>query len=232
MLYMPPKYQEDRAADALALIRDLGFGTLASISGSQMVFSHIPLIPVMRNGRLAAIAGHLARANPHVAALEDQPEATILFNGPNHYMSAQWYTPGNPAAPTWNYVVVHAEGRIRLARDEAETSAIVDDLIRANEARLPEQWDLDSYSPERRAILLKHIVGITLEDLRLTAKFKLTQHYGDADKRGAAAGLQRIGSDNANRIAAYMLETCAPPGQERAGRDVTAFLRDDEPNEG
>lgn len=222
MLFNPPRFAYPVSA-ALEMMQRLRFGTVVSIHDGDLQFSHLPLLVDVEDGKLVGLRGHFARANPHAKALARHPEATVIFNGPNAYVSAQWYTKGNPAAPTWNYVVIHVEGKIRLATHEAETSAIVDDLIRVNEAELPTQWRLEDYSPARRAALLPHIVGFEFDVTKLEPKFKLTQHYGDADKRGAAAGLMTRGTDSAREIAELMLSTCSKDG-DKSGADITSHL--------
>jgi transcriptional regulator len=75
-------------------------------------------------------------------------------------------------------------GRIKLTPDADSTNRIVDDLIRVNKAELPTQWRLENYSPARRAALVPHIIGFEFEVTKLEPKLKLTQPYGDADRRG------------------------------------------------
>ena len=222
MLYRPSRFDYPVAA-ALELMQRLRFGTVVSIDNNELQFSHLPLLVDVEDGELIRLRGHFARANPHWQALERNPEAVVMFNGPNAYVSAQWYTPGNPAAPTWNYVVIHVQGRVRLFPDADSTNRIVDDLIRVNEAELPTQWRLEDYSPTRRAALVPHIIGFEMEVTKLEPKFKLTQHYGDADKRGAAAGLMTRGTDAAREIAELMLSTCSTGG-DKPGADITSHL--------
>ena len=222
MLYRPSRFDYPISA-ALEMMQRLRFGTVVSIDDNELQFSHLPLLVDVEDGELIRLRGHFARANPHWQALERNPEAVVIFNGPNAYVSAQWYTPGNPAAPTWNYVVIHVQGRVKLFPDADSTNRIVDDLIRVNEAELPTRWRLEDYSPARRAALVPHIIGFELEVTKLEPKFKLTQHYGDADKRGAAAGLMTRGTDAAREIAELMLSTCSSDG-DKPGADITSHL--------
>lgn len=226
MLYRAKRHEYPEEA-GVELVSRLKFGTVVSMFEDELQFSHIPVVPDVVDGRLVCVRGHFARANPHWRALEADPRATIIFNGPNAYISAQWYTPGHPAAPTWNYAVVHVSGLVRLAASEAETSEIVDDLVRLNEAELPTQWPLESYSPERRAALLPHIIGFELDVTAFEPKFKLSQTYADADKRSAAAGLKSRGTDAAREIADLMLSTISQDGDAQ-GVDVTQRLRERE----
>lgn len=170
--------------------------------------------------RIVALRGHFARANPHWRALAADPRATVIFHGPDAYMSAQWYSPGCPAAPSWNFVTVHVNGRVELLDTPQQTTAIVDELIAVNEAELPTQWSVADYSPERRAALTPHILGFRLHVTSVEPKFKLNQHYPDADKIGAIAGLRSRGTDDARAIADLMEATLgqgaqvyAPPRQ-------------------
>jgi len=230
MLYRASRHAYPESA-GIELIQRLRFGTLVSIFENELQFSHIPIVPEVVDGRVVRIRGHFARDNPHWRALEVNPRATIVFNGPNAYVSAQWYTPGNPAAPTWNYAVVHVSGIVRLASSESVTSDIVDELVRINEAELPTQWPLESYSPQRRAALLPHIVGFELEVTSFEPKFKLSQTYADADKRAAAVGLKGRGTDAARAIADLMLSTVSRDGNNQ-GVDVTERLREREAKAG
>lgn len=208
MFYRPPRFDTPYTeADAARLARDLGFGTVISTLNGEICISHLPLLVDVEGDRIVAIRGHMARANPHVAALMESPETTIIFHGPDAYVSAQWYTPANPAAPSWNYVVVHVSGRLRFMPEDEAVSRIVDELVIENESRLPAQWDLAGYSPERRAKLLPHIIAFEVPAERVEPKFKLNQHYANADKIGAAEGLKARGTDKARQIADYMLGT-------------------------
>ncbi|GAA5235858.1 FMN-binding negative transcriptional regulator [Verticiella sediminum] len=222
MLFMPERFTGWPQADAVRLVQQLRFGLLVSIFENELQFSHLPLLVDVEDGRIVRLRGHFARQNPHWRALAADPRATVVFNGPNAYLSAQWFTPECEAAPSWNYVVVHVNGRVRLLDTPEQTSAIVDELVEVNEAELPERWPLEDYSPERRARLLPHILGFALDVDDVLPKFKLNQHYADADKLGAARGLESRGTDAARAIAAYMRASIGKADAQ--GADVTRHL--------
>lgn len=210
MLYRPQRF-EAAPTQATEFARRLGFGLLVSQLDGELQFSHLPLIVDVEGDRIVRLRGHFSRLNPHWRALKQQPHATVVFNGPDAYVSAQWYTPECQAAPSWNYVTVHASGVVRLLDTPEETTAIVNELIAINEARLPRQWNLAGYSPERRAALTPHILGFALDVSRMEEKFKLSQHHAEADRRGAIAGLRSVGDCNATRIADMMEAVAARP---------------------
>lgn len=220
MLYRPQRFEAPQA-HATELARRLAFGLLVSQLDGELHFSHLPLIVDVEDDRIVCLRGHLSRLNPHWQALQRQPEATVVFNGPNAYISAQWYTPECPAAPSWNYATVHVSGKVRLLDTIEDTTAIVNELIVINESRLPRQWDLSGYSPQRRATLTPHILGFALDVSRVEEKFKLSQHHAAADRAGAIAGLRGTGELGALQIAELMERATAKP-QDTAARLGTA----------
>ncbi|MBN8991439.1 MAG: FMN-binding negative transcriptional regulator [Rhizobiales bacterium] len=217
MFYRPERTQTTCVA-AIELMLGLGFATLVSTENGELHFSHIPVLVDVESGIVTRIRGHVARANEHWRSLERQREAVFVFNGPNAYVSAQWYTKECPAAPSWSYAVVHAHGTVDLL-DSAGLDQVVDDLVKVNESRLPAQWSIADYSPARRAALMPHIVGFAMTVTRLEPKFNVKRHYSDADKRGAIAGLIRTGKDDARQIASLMAQTLSQEG-DRPANDI------------
>lgn len=215
-------------SDAVALVQALRFGLIVSVYEGEPCFSYIPLLVDVEDGRIVRLRGHFARSNPHWRALREQPEVTVIFNGPNAYMSAQWYSPECQAASSWNFVVVHVGGRMVLRDTPEATWEILEELVAVNEAALPRQWKLEDYDPARRKRLLPHILGFAIEVDRFEPKFKLNQHYADADKLGAAQGLERdVGTDDAREIARLMrlsVERAKSVDHDEKGLDIADYL--------
>ena len=67
--------------------------------------------------------------------------------------------------PTWNYLAVEAEGPLRRL-DEAELTALLDELGAAHEARLAPKppWTRAKMSAGRFEAMLKAIIGYELVD--------------------------------------------------------------------
>lgn len=214
MFHRPERFASP-TAQATAFVRGLRFGIVVSQLEGELQFSHLPLLVDTEGERIVRLRGHFARSNPHWKALAKAPHATVIFNGPNAYMSAQWYSPDCPAAPSWNYVTVHVNGIVRLLDTPEQTTAIVNELIAVNESELPRQWDVGGYSPERRAALTPHILGFALDVTSVEPKFKLNQHYADIDKIGAIAGLRSRGNADAAEIARLMEGTLGQGGRDR-----------------
>jgi transcriptional regulator len=77
--------------------------------------THIPIIYNDTSGKLVA---HIDKLNPQVATLKNGAEVTVVFKGPDCYMSPSIYT--TKQLPTWNYIIVHITGTITLINDPEE----------------------------------------------------------------------------------------------------------------
>ena len=202
MLYEPKHFKvEDRAA-ALAVMRRYPLATLVSAGGAEPLFTHAPLIAHERDGALRLL-GHMARANPHWQAWADGGRVTAIFHGPNGYVSPSWYTT-QEAVPTWNYVVVHAQGAVTLAHDSAGKETILKALIDAHDPPYRRQWD-EALSEEFRERQKSAIVGFEIAVDRIDAKFKLSQNRLPADRANVLAALQ-AGDPAQRELAHWMRE--------------------------
>lgn len=65
------------------------------------------------------LGGHLMRNTDHHLAFNENKNILVVFNGPQAYISASWYTKPNVAS-TWNYITVFARGEINFL-DENQT---------------------------------------------------------------------------------------------------------------
>ena len=169
---------EDREA-MLGFVADIAFATIAA---EGPVIVHAPVL-VAGPDRLRL---HISRGNR--AKLEDK-RAIVSVLGPEAYISPDWYGQDDQV-PTWNYLVVEAEGPLRQL-DEAELADLLDGLSAAHEARLAPKpvWTRDKMTPGRFEGMLKAIIGYELEIEELRGTRKLGQNKDEAIRRTAAAGL-------------------------------------------
>jgi transcriptional regulator len=111
--------------------------------------------------------------------------------------------------PTYNYIVVHAHGRITVRDDEAFVRGLVARLTRKMEADEPRPWKMGDAPADYITQMLGAIVGIEIEVTRLVGKWKLGQNKEVRDRRGAADALLANGGDAQEAVAEAMLN--APP---------------------
>ena len=174
--------------EMLAFIADTAFCTLFVGTGQGGHVLHVPVV-VAPPDRLLF---HVARGN-RASPVLDGAVALLSCLGPDAYISPDWY--GTPdQVPTWNYVAVEAEGRLRRLTGD-ELVAQVDALSEAHEARLAPKlpWTRGKMSPGRFEALAKAIVGyeLAIDDLRGTRK--LGQNKKPAELEGAVDGLRAAG---------------------------------------
>lgn len=123
------------------------------------------------SGTIVSLVGHFARRNPQVAALMADPDALILFQGPQGYISPRMVS--KPAwGPTWNYAVARFEVSIEFVPEE------IDEAIRHMAAHLerhrPDPWVVDEMGP-RYADMRRYIIGFRATVRRAHVTFKLGQ---------------------------------------------------------
>ena len=154
---------------------------------------HIPL-----HLRGDALVGHVARANPLVQRNDTQVLA--IFQAADGYVSPSWY-PGKAehgkVVPTWNYVVAHAHGRLRVVDDPSWIRAQLDMLTRQQEAVRPQPWAVEDAPREFTNAMLAAIVGIEIPVHRLEGVRKASQNRDARDQASVKAALSKEGMGGA-----------------------------------
>ncbi len=211
-MYMPAQFAENRADVLHRLIADQPFGALVTHGPQGLDANHLPFEFDAHAGAHGTLRAHVARANPVWQEAAAHPETLVIFQGPAAYISPNWYPSKHEAhrqVPTYNYMVVHAHGRIAVRDDEAFVRGLVARLTRRMEANEPQPWKMGDAPADYLTQMLAAIVGIEIEVTRLVGKWKLGQNKEAGDRRGAADALLARGGDIAGAVALAML--AAPP---------------------
>ena len=204
MIHIPGHFAEHDLLRLQALVRVHNFATLVSAHRSEIQVSHLPFLLDAERGMLSA---HMARANPQWRTFSAEREVVVIFHGPHHYVSPAWYA-AQPSVPTWNYAVVHAQGRPTLIDDRERLAALVRELVTRHEAASPKPWKMD-LPIDYQDRMLSGIVGFEIEITRLDGKFKLSQNRPEGDRPLVIEALERLGSDDALGVAALMRDDLA-----------------------
>jgi transcriptional regulator len=195
-MYVPADFNEPRVEVLHARIAEHPFGTLITHGKSGLDANHIPFELASSEGERGVLHAHVARANPVWQDVADGDEVLVVFNAGNAYISPNWYPSKHEAhrqVPTWNYIVVHAYGRITIRDDEKYVRGVVARLTRTHEAAQPEPWKMGDAPTDYIDTLLKSIVGVQIEITRLIGKSKLGQNKAVPDIRGAGQALMALG---------------------------------------
>ncbi|HXN15999.1 MAG TPA: FMN-binding negative transcriptional regulator [Usitatibacter sp.] len=199
-LYVPTHFRVDDREALLAFMQRYAFGTLVSAGPQGFHVSHIPFVPELNPDGSIRIFGHVARANPQWQGLEEAQHVVAIFQGPHAYVSPSWYAQ-HPSVPTWNYAVVHAEGKPRLL-DEEGLRELLSRLSSIYESGRPSPWQMARLPGDYLSKMLTAIVGFVIEVERLEGKFKLSQNRPAEVSRVA----QALEAEGEAKLAALMRE--------------------------
>jgi transcriptional regulator len=208
-MYVPSYFAETDLAQLDALGAAYPFATLVTIADGAPFVSHLPLL-YRRGADGIELRGHWSRAN---AQWKHGGEATVIFHGPQAYVSPGWYPDKEAQArvPTWNYAVAHLAGPLEVLQDEADLAAIVDDLSALFEARVHaadpahEPWRFEFERDDIRS-QLRGIVGFRMRPAKVALKFKLNQNHPAANQAAVATQLER--GDESQRAVAALMRAC------------------------
>lgn len=178
-----PAFRKTPDARTLAFIRDRAFGTLAVNAPDGPLLSHVPFL--LSSDALSADL-HIVRSNPILRLLEAETGAVIAVNGPDGYISPDWYEVPDQV-PTWNYVAAHLRGRLtRLP--QVEMRALLDRQSAEYEDRLAKAaWKTTKMTPEVLERMMRQIVPCRLQISAIDATWKLSQNKTDGARLNAAA---------------------------------------------
>ena len=163
-------------------------------------------VPLLWTGD-GAVQFHLARGNALTKHLDGMTVLAVI-NGPDGYVSPRWYGDGGAGqVPTWNYVALELEGRVRRMETDGLRSQIAA-LSERHETRVSEgePWTMDKLPEARLRALLAGIVGFELEILAWRETVKLSQNKAAEDRARVANGLEAEGSP----AIAQLMRTLAP----------------------
>jgi transcriptional regulator len=193
-MYIPRANQEDRISVLHKLMKDQPFASLITMGSSGLFASHIPMV-LEQNGTLGQLRGHISRANTQWRDYTPSAEALAIFSGPQHYITPNWYLEKQETGkvvPTWNYVVVHAYGYLKIIEDGAWLVTHLASLTNIHEAALPVPWKIEDAPADYIASQVKGIVGLEMEVTRLEGKWKVSQNRSEQDRNGVAKGLAEL----------------------------------------
>lgn len=162
-------------ADVRKLVEDYPLAWVCGGGVADMEASLLPLIGRFdEQGALVELIGHLMRSNPLHAALAADPRATILFQGPDSYISPE-HAGLRDWGPTWNYAQIKIRADVTFDDDLTEPS--LDLLIAAMENGRLQPWSKEELGERYRA-MLGRIIGFRATVTDLSGKFKLGQDEG------------------------------------------------------
>jgi transcriptional regulator len=209
-MYVPAQFEVTDRSWVTELIGRHPFGLLITGDAEYPRVSHIPMIAQERDGELWLL-GHVARENEHARSIVAGAPATLVFAGPQAYVSASWYEEPYATVPTWNYMAAHICGKLR----KCDPWPMLKLLSAKLEGHGDRAWDPDRLDSAFVGRQLRAIVGFELHAEIVYAKAKLSQNRTDADRMRVAQKLGASRDQNERETGEAMSNLAA---LERAAR--------------
>lgn len=192
-VFVPAQYRPPAPDWVRTMVLENPLALLTTNGDEEPWATHLPVIPVDESfadgggptGLVGAgLLGHMNRANPHWAHLRESTRGVLVFSGSGAYVSPTWYEV-EPAAPTWDFSVVHAHVDIRPLPLGDDTLKVVRETALRLEGRFGLGWDQQGSLDYFRHILAG-VGAFTMSVLAAEGMFKLSQEK-DADTRNKIA---------------------------------------------
>ena len=183
MNYPPKHHQDNDINHMIEVVKAYHLATVISVKDNVPYITHLPLVYEDQK-----LIGHIDIYNPHAQLLKDSNDVTILFSGPQCYISPSVYA--TTQLPTWNYIKVHLKGTVKAIESKA---ALKQSLITMTEfLEAPKhKYVLEPDNPR----LDKSINYIEMFEIEITnweGKFKLSQDKKPSDTRAAREELVKV----------------------------------------
>lgn len=188
-MYPPSHHQESNFGIIKDLIHSFPLATVISIENNTPHITHIPLI--LENDILV---GHLDKNNPHCDFLKDKIEVTVIFQGPQTYISPSVYN--SKQLPTWNYIIAHLKGevtQIHIPEDIMKSMVRMTATLEAPSHR----FEL-AHEDKRMHRIVQYVHGFQIQIKSWEGKFKLSQDKSATDIENAKQELLKNSSENSH----------------------------------
>ena len=199
-MYKFSYYTEQDDEKVIAFMKENAFALITGIGDAYPVATQIPLAIKQKEGKIF-LEGHLMRKTDHHLAFEKNNNVLVLFTGPHCFVNANWYTDPSIGS-TWNYMTVHAKGKISFTDEEGTRKAVK--AVSDKYAGTDTASAFDNLPPEYIDHMIKAIVGFSIEVESIDNVFKLSQNRDEASKKNIIEQLNKRGDHNSAAIAEEM----------------------------
>lgn len=195
-MYIPADFEIPQIDVMHQLIKQHALGILFTHGMSGLDANHLPFELSTEQSELGVLHAHVSRQNPIWQDIKDGDDVLVVFRAGDAYISPQWYPSKHEhhqQVPTWNYMVIHAYGKVKIHDDERYVRGVVARLTRTHEATQAEPWKMSDAPKDYLEPMLKEIVGIEIKITKLQGKAKLGQNKEYRDVLGVANALTQNG---------------------------------------
>lgn len=207
-MYTPPYFAETRLPVLQGLMRTHPFATLLAATPERVEAMHLPILLVEKPGASGVLQGHMAKVNPFWKRVGPNGEVLAIFHGTQRYISPNWYPSKQKhgkVVPTWNYIVVHARGKVSWNHDPTWLREHLDNSTKTYETS-DNPWKVSDAPSDYIERMLGGIVGFEIAISELQGTWKLSQNRGEDDRQGVIDALQAQSHSQADDMVQWMTE--------------------------
>lgn len=199
-MYKLPYFTEENEEEVFDFMNKNSFAIITGYDGDFPVATHVPL-HIKKEGGQIIFTGHMMKNTDHHKAFLQNENVLVIFNGPHCYVSASWYTK-KEVASTWNYIDVHAKGKIKFT-DEEGTKKIIEAITDKYETKESDAA-FNKLSQDYVDRLVKAIIGFTIEISSIGNVFKLSQNHDLITRESIIEKLKARRDEDSHSIAKEM----------------------------
>lgn len=187
MKYPPKHHQDNDINHMIDVIKTYPLATVISVKDNEPLITHLPLI--YEDGKLI---GHIDIYNPQAKLLKEDCDVSIIFGGPQCYISPTVYS--TTQLPTWNYIKVHLKGKVKAIKSK---TALKQSLITMTEfLEAPDHKYVLEPDNTRLDANLNYIEMFEITITNWEGKFKLSQDKKPKDTKLAREELVRANQES------------------------------------
>lgn len=189
-------FKENDKQTILNFMRDYPFAFMTGsyLSGKQIA-TQIPILVEERDGDLY-LQGHIMRNTDHHKAFLENPDALVVFTGPNCYVSASWYS--NPQiGSTWNYMSVHVAGNIRFMSENELIKFMRKLTLKFEKGNAQSLTFYDNLPEPFLNKMMPAIAGFEIKADKIENVFKLSQNRDEKSYLHIISKLEEEGGNSA-----------------------------------
>jgi transcriptional regulator len=176
-MYIPKHFEQKDRKKSIAFMNAYNFAIVISVKEDIPIATHLPFVVEERENEIVLIS-HMSKANEQWKTISEK-DVLVIFSEPHAYISPSLYEQ-QQNVPTWNYVAVHAYGKMILQNSDEEKLNVLHKQMQFFEAGFIEQFN----TLDKKYIdgLLKGIVAFEITVTKLQAKEKLNQNKSEKDR--------------------------------------------------
>ena len=199
-MYKFSHYTEQDQQKVIDFMKENTFALITGMGEDYPVATQIPLAIKIKEDKIF-LEGHMMKKTDHHMAFEKNNSVLVLFTGPHCFVNANWYTDPQMGS-TWNYMTVHAKGKITFMDEEGTRNAVK--AVSDKYAGTTSESAFDNLPKEYINHMVKAILGFTIEVETFENVFKLSQNRDVASQKNIIEQLKKRGDANSAAIALEM----------------------------